>query len=56
MHWNIQTTSAKNRPLHVSALQRCRPQEAFTLVKVVISKWSVVCIIITHLHTYENFN
>jgi hypothetical protein len=43
MHWNIYTTDAQNLLLHVSALHGCQQQGVFTAVKVVLSKWSVVC-------------
>jgi hypothetical protein len=38
MHWNIHTTDAQ----HVSARHGCHHQEVFTMVEVVLSKWSVV--------------
>jgi hypothetical protein len=52
MHWNIFTTGAQNLLLDVSALHGSHHQAVFTVVKVVFSKWSVVCNTGAHLHTY----
>jgi hypothetical protein len=40
---NIYTTEEQSLLLHVSALHGCHSQGAFKVVKVVLSKWSVVC-------------
>ena len=43
MHWNRYTTDAQNPLLHVSVLYGCHHQGVFTVLKAVLSKWSVVC-------------
>lgn len=50
----IYRTDTRNL-IHVSALHVCHPQKAFTAVKVIISKLSVVCSTVTHLHTSLKF-
>jgi hypothetical protein len=46
----VYTTDAQNFLLHVSASHGCHHQGVFTLVKVVLLKWSVVCTAVTHVH------
>ena len=53
---NMYTTDARSLPLHVSAREGCHPQGVFTVVKVVLYKWSAVCSTVTQLHTHSNFN
>jgi len=50
MHRNIYITHAQNL-LYVSALHRCHHQGVFTVVKVVLSKWSAVW---HHSHTLSH--
>jgi len=45
MHWYIYTTDAHSILLHVSAPQGCHHQR---VVKIVLSKWPVVCATVTH--------
>jgi hypothetical protein len=54
MPFNIYTTDAQNFLLPVSVFHGCHYQGVFTVVKVVLSRWSVVCGTFTHLDTYEN--
>ena len=48
-------TDVPNLLLHVSALHICNHQGVFTALKVVFSKWSVVCSTVTKLHIYRSF-
>jgi len=50
LHSKIHTTDARNTFLHVSALLGCHLQGVFAVVKVVVSKCSVVCRTLTQLH------
>ena len=49
LHCNIYTTDARNTFLHISALLGWLLQGVFAVVKVVVSKWSVVCSTFTQL-------
>jgi len=51
MYTHTHKTDAQNLLLHVSALHECHPRVSFTVVKAVLSKWSVICSTVTHLHT-----
>jgi len=52
MHWITYTTDAQNLLLPVSVIHGCHHQGLFTVVKVVLSKWSVLCTTVIHLHSY----
>jgi hypothetical protein len=56
INWNIYTMNAQNLLLRVSALHWYHLQRVFTIVKAMLSKWSVGCSSVTQLHTYLNLN
>jgi len=56
VHWNIYITDTQNLLLRVSALNGCHNQGVFTLDKLVLSKWLVVCSKDTHTYMYQNFS
>jgi len=53
MHWNIHTTDAQNIFLHVLELHGCHHQGVFTVVRVVLLKWSTVCT--SHTFAHESY-
>jgi hypothetical protein len=49
MHWNIYTIHVQNFLLHVSVLCGCHAQRVFTVVLVLLTRWSVTCSTVTHV-------